>query len=118
MIRDKDIDKDDAIDSLQKIIPLAIDFCKTNGIVFTHKEDWVFPMSEFTETSYRESGHDFRTDYFDYFEGAEFYGHPAHDIFILDKDSNGIEDSTGKHVYRGCDGFRSNNYILRKMEDW
>jgi hypothetical protein len=98
LIRDLKIDKDDAIDSLDIIIPIAIEYCKDKNILFTHRNDWVFPMSDFTQTSYREGGNDFRTDYFDYFEGAEFYGHPAHDIFILDKDSNGIEDSTGRRV--------------------
>ena len=98
LIRDRKIDKDDAIDSLETIILPAIKYCKEKNIVFTKRNDWVFPMSGFTQTSYRDNGFDFRTDYFDYFEGAEFYGHPAHDIFILDKDSNGVEDSTGKHV--------------------
>lgn len=99
LIRDVKIDKDDAIDSLARIVPIATGYCKRNNIVFTGRNDWVFPMADFTQTSFREGGNDFRTDFFDYFEGAEFYGHPAHDIFILDKDSNGIEDSTGKHVY-------------------
>jgi hypothetical protein len=99
LIRDQGIDKDGAIESLQVIIPRAIQYCKNNHVIFTDNKHWAFPMSGFTVTSYRENGNDFRTDYFDYFEGAEFYGHPAHDIFILDKDSNGIEDSTGKHVY-------------------
>ncbi len=98
LIRDKKIEPDDAIDSLKKIIPLTLKFCGDNGIIFTKRNEWVFPMSNFTKTSYRDNGNDYRDEAFDYFQGAEFWGHPAHDIFILDKDSNSIEDSTGKNV--------------------
>lgn len=99
LIRDRKIPKDDAIDSLSNLVTLTIEYCKNQQLSFTPRNEWVYPMAMFTKISYRDNGKDFRTDYFDYFEGAEFYGHPAHDVFILDKDSNSIEDSTGKYVY-------------------
>jgi len=98
LIRDKEIDSDDAVDSISMYVTLTIKLCKKMGMNFTSRDNWVFPMSDLSKTSYRDNGFDYRDEDFDYFQGAEFYGHPAHDIFILDADSNAIEDSTGKHV--------------------
>jgi hypothetical protein len=98
LIRDNKIDKDDAIDSIEKFVHDAVNFYKKKGVIFTNRENWVFPMSGFTKTSYRDNGYDYRDEDFDYFQGAEFHGHPAHDIFILDNDKNSLEDSTGGYV--------------------
>jgi peptidoglycan LD-endopeptidase LytH len=99
LIRDRKIDKDDAIDSILLYVPLAVQEFKTRDIPATKRADWVFPMSGWTVCTYREKGKDYRDEGFDYFQGGEFKGHPAHDIFILDKDSNGVEDSTGTKIY-------------------
>jgi hypothetical protein len=55
-------------------------------------------MSGYTSTSYRSDGKDYKDEKFDYFQGGNSHGHPAHDIFILDSDSNIVEDATGKKV--------------------
>lgn len=99
LIRDRKIDKDEAIELIKGYVPLAIQEFKTRDIPTTKRADWVFPMSGWTVCSYREKGKDYRDEGFDYFQGGEFKGHPAHDIFILDKDSNGVEDSAGTKIY-------------------
>jgi hypothetical protein len=105
LIRDRKIDRDDAIDSIMLYIPLAVEEFNTRDISgswdigLTKRKDWVFPMLGWTGVAYRSNGKDYKDEGFDYFQGGEFKGHPAHDIFIIDKDSNGVEDSTGEKVY-------------------
>jgi hypothetical protein len=127
LIRDRKIDKSDAIDSIAKFVPLAKKYFKSSGLTVTQRTDWVFPLSEFSEISYRTNGNDYKEAGFDYFQGGESKGHPAHDIFILDKDSNAIEDLTGNYVdaaamvngvvislhlgWKKGDFFRSGNYV-------
>jgi hypothetical protein len=98
LIRDVKIDKDEGIDSIRNYVKLGVEFCNSAGIPFTKRENWIFPEAGWTKVEYRTNGKDYKDSTFDYFQGAEFLGHPAHDIFILDNDSNGIEDVTGKPV--------------------
>jgi peptidoglycan LD-endopeptidase LytH len=95
LIRDRKINKDAAVDSIKKFAPQVILLCKEKNLTFTKPANCVFPMKDFTNVSYRTNGKDYWDDNFDYFQGGEYRGHPAHDIFILDNDSNGIEDMTG-----------------------
>ncbi len=98
LIWDTKIDRDAAVDSIALYVPLAVKYCKENGVQFTKRKDWVFPMKGWTKVSYRRDGNDFIDDKFDYFQGGESHGHPAHDIFIRDIDANTLEDSTNKQV--------------------
>ncbi len=98
LIWDWKIDRDAAVDSISLYVPLAVKFCKENGVKFTKRDGWVFPMNGYTKISYRTGGKDYKDEKFDYFQGGESKGHPAHDIFIYDNDSNIVEDSTGKKV--------------------
>ncbi len=98
LIMDNKIPKDAAIDSIAKYVPLANEFFKKSGMKTTERENWMFPMKGWTKVEYRKGGDDYGEIYFDYFQGGESHNHPAHDIFILDKDSNGVEDSTGEKV--------------------
>ena len=98
MIRDAKIEKDAAIDSIRNYVKLGVEFCRSAGVPFTKRENWIFPEAGWTKVEFRTNGKDYKDSAFDYFQGAEFHGHPAHDIFILDNDSNGIEDITGKPV--------------------
>lgn len=94
LIRDRKIDKNDALDSIDYYVSQAVKL----KIETTKRKDWVFPMKGWTKITYRENGKDYRARTFDYFQGGESKGHPAHDIFILDADSNSSEDSTGLKV--------------------
>jgi len=98
LIWERKIDRDNAVDSIAMYVPLAVKFCRESGIKFTKKNEWAFPMKGYTKISYRTGGKDYKDERFDYFQGGESKGHPAHDVFILDSDSNVIEDSTGKKV--------------------
>lgn len=98
LIRDNKIDKDDAIDSISYYVETKVKQLKSSGFVVTKKTDWLYPIINRTSVVYRANGMDYKDELFDYFQGGEYHGHPAHDIFILDNDSNGVEDSTGKKV--------------------
>ncbi len=115
LIRDRKIDEDFAIDSIKIYVKLAVKEFKTTGTLTTKRSGWLFPMSGWTSVTYRAGGKDYRDDGFDYFQGGEFKGHPAHDIFILDKDSNGVEDSTGKKVYAVS---MVNGIVISKYSKW
>jgi len=127
LIRERKIDKEDAVDSIAIYVPIALNEFKSKGLGVTKRADWFFPMSGWTSVTYRSGGKDYKDEPFDYFQGGEFKGHPAHDIFIMDKDSNGVEDSTGEKVFASAmvtgvviskysgwfkgDYFRSGNYV-------
>ena len=98
LIRDRAIDGYDAIDSIRQYVSEAQKELKQSGFIATKKEGWVYPITGWTWNSYRQNGKDYRDSTFNYFQGGEYHGHPAHDIFILDNDSNVLEDSTGKKV--------------------
>jgi peptidoglycan LD-endopeptidase LytH len=98
LIRDRKIDEDDAMDSIRLYVKLGKQEFKTRDIPGTKRSDWVFPMSGWTSVSYRSGGKDYKDDRFDYFQGGEFKGHPANDIFILDANNDAIEDSVGTKI--------------------
>lgn len=115
LIRDRKIDRDDAIDSIDMYVSLAVKEFQTKNIPATKRADWIFPMSGWTKVAYREKGLDYRDEGFDYFQGGEFKGHPAHDIFIYDKDSNGVEDSTGTKIYAAA---MVTGFVLSTYTTW
>ncbi len=115
LIRDRKIDESDARDSIALFVKLGVQDFKTRGIPGTPRNNWIFPMFGFTWTGYRADGMDYKDEDFDYFQGGEFHGHPAHDIFILDKDTNCTEDSTGKEVYATA---MVTGIVLSKYDTW
>ncbi len=115
LIRDRKIDEDDARDSIAMYVKLGVMEFKSHYIPGTARSNWVFPMSGYTWVSYRTGGKDYKDETFDYFQGGEFSGHPAHDIFILDKDTNCVEDSTGREVYATA---MVTGIVLSKYDTW
>lgn len=115
LIRDRKIDKDDAIDSIGYFVTQAVKEFKSSGLEPTKKDSWVYPLTGWTKVSYRTGGLDYKDERFDYFQGGEYKGHPAHDIFIPDKDSNGIEDSTGEKVTAVS---MVNGVVISLYDDW
>jgi hypothetical protein len=127
LIWDKKIMKVNAVDSIKLYVEEAKKILRDKGLTYTDTDEWVFPMRGYTEIRYREGGKDYRAKFFDYFQGGDSKGHPAHDIFILDKDSNKLEDNTGKMIealspvngvvftthtgWKVGDQLRSGNYI-------
>ncbi|MEO8514835.1 MAG: M23 family metallopeptidase [Ignavibacteria bacterium] len=115
LIRDRKIDEDDAQDSIAMYVKLGVQDFRKLGIPGTKRSNWVFPMFGFTWSAYRTDGKDYKDETFDYFQGGEFSGHPAHDIFILDKDTNCVEDSTGREVFAVA---MVTGIVLSKYDTW
>lgn len=101
-IRDGSISRQDAIDSLNKLTNNLWDFMELNikrGKIKKYSDkDWVFPVKGYTPAAiggvggsgYNPSGFDF----FDQNSG----GHPAHDIFIADRNQDCLDDATNEPV--------------------
>lgn len=92
------IDVDDAIELMEQYEPLIKSYFKNNNGVNVSRENWVFPLNNLTSFYFRDNGNDYRVTGYDYFQGSNTKGHPAHDIMILDKNKDLLEDSTLKPV--------------------
>lgn len=92
------IDKDEALELLEKYEKEIVKYFNSNNGKRVKREDWVFPLTGYTSVKHRDNGVDYRRSTYDYFQGSNSKGHPAHDIFILDDDKNLLDDSTGKPV--------------------
>ena len=58
-----------------------------------------FPLEGYTRSAIGgKNGSGYQAQGYDFFDGNRHKGHPGHDIFIRDKDQDGIDDSTGKSV--------------------
>jgi murein DD-endopeptidase MepM/ murein hydrolase activator NlpD len=59
-----------------------------------------FPLEGYTRSAIGgEKGSGYQAQGYDFFDGNRHKGHPGHDIFIRDRDQDGIDDSTGKSVH-------------------
>ncbi len=92
------IDINDAIESLKVYEPLIRNFFRHKKGELLKRIDWVFPLKHYTSIYYRDDGNDYRLDGYDYFQGSNSKGHPAHDIMILDKNKDLLDDSTSEPV--------------------
>lgn len=115
LIRDRKIPRRAAVDSINLYVKKATNEFFELHHKLTERKNWVFPMYGFTQIKYREDGRDYWDDGFDYFQGGESKGHPAHDIFILDDNKDGIEDSTGERVYAIA---MANSMVLSSYGEW
>jgi peptidoglycan LD-endopeptidase LytH len=57
----------------------------------------VFPVEGYSATSIGgKRGSGFQPRGYNFFDGDRHKGHPSHDIFILDRNQDGLDDATGK----------------------
>jgi peptidoglycan LD-endopeptidase LytH len=99
LIRDNRIRKSDAIQQLEPLLSdLRSEYYRRGGEDYSRK-DWVFPLSGYSEKSItggRKKG--YIPSGYDYFTGNRHGGHPSFDIFIRDRNQDGIEDKSGRQV--------------------
>jgi murein DD-endopeptidase MepM/ murein hydrolase activator NlpD len=63
------------------------------------KSSLCFPLEGYTRSAIGgKKGSGYQAQGYDFFDGDRHKGHPGHDIFIRDRDQDGIDDSTGKSV--------------------
>jgi len=98
MIVNQTIDEDEAADLMKEYEPVVRQYFRQKKGVMTSRSDWVFPLNNLTSFYFRDSGNDYKVTGYDYFQGSNSKGHPAHDIMILDKNKDLLDDSTLKPV--------------------
>jgi peptidoglycan LD-endopeptidase LytH len=65
----------------------------------TGDEGLSFPLEGYTFHSIGgKNGSGYQVQSYDFFDGNDHKGHPGHDIFILDKNQDSLDDRTGKPV--------------------
>src|SRR6185369_1152573 len=99
LVRDRKIAKTIALKQLQRIMPaIQSVYNKTSGIAAT-EHYFVFPLKGYKPNVIGGSnGNGYVANGYDYFDGNKHAGHPAHDIFISDKNQDCVDDKTGNHV--------------------
>lgn len=99
-IRDEKISKDTAFDKFKNLlIKIKAYYYKYGGKDF-NKSDWVFPLLGYNSNNIGgTNGSGYIPTGFNYFDGNSRKGHPAHDIFINDRNEDKIDDYTHKPAY-------------------
>lgn len=92
------IKKENAIILIQKYEKEATNYFYTNKGKDVKREEWVFPLRNYSKIEYRKGGNDFNDKSYDYFDGNKSWNHPANDIMIADTNKDCMDDSTGKPV--------------------
>jgi murein DD-endopeptidase MepM/ murein hydrolase activator NlpD len=97
-IRDRLITKEESLCKLKELEILLKDFYSKNPV--KRQEDRLcFPLNGYPSQAIGgNGGNGYQPRGYDFFEGNDHKGHPGHDLFILDKNQDGIDDKTGKPV--------------------
>src|SRR4030042_13224 len=94
-IRDSQISKEEALTRLRALEPLLKDrYLKSWN---RKSEDRLgFPLKGYGPSAIGgKGGSGYQPEGYDFFDGNRHKGHPAHDIFIRDKNQDGLDDVTG-----------------------
>ena len=97
-IRDRLISKEEAKNKLKELEVLLKEFYLRN--VSIKQDDLLcFPLKGYgPEAIGGKEGSGYQAQGYDFFDGNQHKGHPGHDIFIRDKNQDGLDDVTGKPV--------------------
>ena len=97
-IRDSMIAKEEAQGRLKELEVMLKQFYLTR--TDTREDDRLFfPLSGYGPNAIGgERGSGYITQGYDFFDGNDHKGHPGHDLFIRDKNQDGVDDGTGKPV--------------------
>jgi murein DD-endopeptidase MepM/ murein hydrolase activator NlpD len=97
-IRDSLISKTEAQIKLKELEPVLKDHYlkKWNG---KSDDRLAFPLRGYGPRSIGgKGGSGYQIQGYDFFDGNQHKGHPGHDLFIRDKDQDGLDDVTGRPV--------------------
>jgi len=97
-IRDRLISREEARAKLKELETMLKDSYRKNSD--DKKEDrLIFPLAGYASNAIGgKRGSGYQAQGYDFFDGNDHQGHPGHDIFILDRDQDGLDDVTGKPV--------------------
>jgi murein DD-endopeptidase MepM/ murein hydrolase activator NlpD len=98
-IRDGLISKKDGLKGIQELIPLIKNYYYEHGSRDYQKAAWTFPLQGYGPKAIGgKNGEGYITSGYDFFDGNKHGGHPAHDIFINDRNQDCLDDKTQKSV--------------------
>ena len=97
-IRDSEISKEEALTKLKSLEPLL----KNHNIESSNRksEDRLgFPLKGYGPSAIGgKGGSGYQIEGYDFFDGNRHKGHPGHDIFIRDKNQDGLDDVNGRPI--------------------
>jgi peptidoglycan LD-endopeptidase LytH len=97
-IRDRLISKEEAQGKL-KALELAIREHTSQRLTSEQEDRLCFPLKGYTFQSIGgKKGNGYQVQGYDFFDGNQHKGHPGHDIFIQDRNQDGVDDRTGNPV--------------------
>ena len=98
-IRDGAIDKKTAAATVKELLSKIKPLYYSKGGKNFAKAEWIFPLQVYTAKAIGgTNGNGYIASRYNYFDGNKHSGHPAYDIFIHDKNQDGIDDVTKKPV--------------------
>ena len=97
-IRDRLIDKESARETMRSLEISLKALYRQNGHV-TEEAGLFFPLMGYGPNAIGgRNGSGYHIEGYDFFDGNRHKGHPGHDIFIRDRNQDGLDDITGKPV--------------------
>lgn len=115
-IRDRKIDKHNALIAIQELLPHVKEYYYKHGGNDDPDKTLYFPMEGYSAKSAGGmNGSGYVASGYDYFDGNKHGGHPAHDLFINDKNQDCLDDKTHKpvDVVSVCNGI-----VVATEETW
>jgi len=99
LVRDNKIDKLQALEELQRILPeLQATYNRLKPDT-AKQERWIFPVEGYSSSNIGGTrGEGYVPNGYNYFDGNKHGGHAAQDVFIYDKNQDSKDDRTGKFV--------------------
>lgn len=99
LVRDGEITKSNAEKIIgDLLLKIRTQFFLDGGIEYD-TEQWVFPLRGYGASAIGgTNGSGYISKGYSYFDGNKHGGHPAHDIFIRDKNQDCLDDFTGEPV--------------------
>ncbi|MBC8044616.1 MAG: M23 family metallopeptidase [Rhizobacter sp.] len=98
-IRDGLVAKSDAQNAIRTLVPEIKTYALEKGLNPASRAAWRFPVEGY-EASFigGKNGSGYKPRQYDYLDGNVHKAHPAHDIFIFDRNQDCLDDNTGKSV--------------------
>ena len=98
IIRDTAINRIEAVKRMNDVLSDINSYMTKKEFLPVEKSEWIFPVKGYTPAAIGgTNGSGYKVADFDFFNQATG-GHPAHDIFILDRNEDILDDITGKPV--------------------
>jgi peptidoglycan LD-endopeptidase LytH len=98
-IRNGDIDKNTAKDSVKHLLPELMQYYVENQGKEDHDSAWIFPVAGYGINMIGgRKGSDYIPGKYNFYNTHGNCSHPAHDIFINDKNQDNLDDETNDYV--------------------